>query len=485
MKTVKDRRLVAAALLLCCGFVGRAHAEDWLQFRNTGRSASTPEREWVAEWPAGGPPRAWTVEVGVGNGTAVVRGDRACIIGAFELAEVPDLDDFSPPGMPSGLKKQCKYREVLTCIRVSTGEVLWRRTIQEPVFSNYNGPHSTPAIDPQTDRVYAHGVLGDLACFEGETGEPVWHRELMEDPGIVTVKYGLSSSPLITHGKVYIHARFQREERRQSVAVLAFDKATGADAWTAEYPIGGQNSWSSAVLATIEDKPTILSHLGEAVVGLDPETGEEYWQFNYLEMFPELKKARVFSSEVWPLVVAPNTIVDRCWNDVPPRDSENRANCSHGRVVCFRIENGKPVLLWENLDIAPYWNGLTFHDGLLLLDDNKEPARKYEYARGQMTCVDAQTGEILWMTKDWPLPGVKEKNPKWKNNHTFNHVRAGDRIILSDGIEVISGRVTREGFERIAGFEFDSSHFTQMSLANSRLYIHSGKNLVCFDLSPG
>src|SRR6478735_8864107 len=50
------------------------------------------------------------------------------------------------------------------------------------------------------------GALGQLVCLDGETGKPIWSRDIVEENAAQLPQWGKSGSPLIHDGAVIVSA---------------------------------------------------------------------------------------------------------------------------------------------------------------------------------------------------------------------------------------------------------------------------------------
>ena len=126
--------------------------------------------------------------------------------------------------------------ERLVALDEETGAVLWTwewpatyRNIV-PVFAT--GPRAMPTVDG--DRVYILGAAGMLSCFDTASGDLIWQIDTVADYGVTVPVYGVAHSPLV-EGELLITLLGGEPD----AMVVAFDKATGAEAGRARYELGG------------------------------------------------------------------------------------------------------------------------------------------------------------------------------------------------------------------------------------------------------
>ena len=198
-------------------------AADWPHWRGPARSGISDEASgwtgeaWLAEKPV------WTSNVGAGASSPLVVGDRV-----FTL------------GYESG-------KDVLRCSGAKDGKPLWAVSYKCPKYGRfhigdegfYSGPSSTPEYDPASGYLYTLSVDGDLNCWDSKAeGKKVWGRNLYGDykaerrPKLARGEqrdYGYTSASLV-HGD-WLLVEVGSAKRG---SVIAFDKATGKEAWASE-----------------------------------------------------------------------------------------------------------------------------------------------------------------------------------------------------------------------------------------------------------
>jgi outer membrane protein assembly factor BamB len=388
-------------------------------------------------------------------------------------APVGDLRGQTPRELRG---KRAKYREVLSAVDTATGKIVWQHQLHDHYIPQHRGPHSTPSVEGR--HVYAYGGLGVLACVYADTGEEVWRRDLPAELDTKVKKYGTTGSPTVYADRVIVIAW----RGRAGVGVYAFDKRTGQDAWQRLYDIGGQCPHSSPVLGEVDGRMTVICHLGEAVVGLDPTSGQPLWKLDYMQALPDCAGGRCYSSESWPVVLDDGLIVDRLWNDIPG-PGENRAAGSRGRVVAFRVEDGKPRVIWENTDVSPYYLGIQPWGGSLNFFDNKHDSKSYQWDRGNLTCLEASTGKTLWQSRHWALP-ARDEARSYRRGPCITLTVADGKMLINDGIHIVLGRCSPERFERLDAFVADHTPWASPVISNGRLYLRAGTELLCYDLRP-
>ena len=74
------RRTPSRAAFLCILLGTTLAADDWPQWLGPFRDGTSRERGWLKDWPAEGPPRRWTKEIGSGYSSITISRGRLCLL---------------------------------------------------------------------------------------------------------------------------------------------------------------------------------------------------------------------------------------------------------------------------------------------------------------------------------------------------------------------------------------------------------------------
>ena len=156
-----------------------------------------------------------------------------------------------------------------------TGRELWRRDVVptrvEEVHPSLGSPASATPVTDGT-RVYAYFGSAGLVAFDAATGAEAWRHPLP----LTQTEYGASSSPVLV-GDLLV----QLSDQDGGSFLLAVDKRTGRQAWRVERPemrrgFGTPLVWEHHGRTDLVVPGTIW------LKGLDPRTGDERWQVSGL-----------------------------------------------------------------------------------------------------------------------------------------------------------------------------------------------------------
>jgi len=174
------------------------------------------------------------------------------------------------------------HRRTLICFERSTGQQLWQSGTDaielEPTHETNPYCSASPVTDGETV-IVSFGAAG-LYAYDFE-GHEKWHRDLGPQKHI----WGNAASPVIYQDLCILN--FGPGERTFLVAV---DKKIGKTVWQLDQPGGdsgqkkpGQDkdvwigSWTTPVIAHIDDHDELLMSFPSRLVSLEPRTGKEQW----------------------------------------------------------------------------------------------------------------------------------------------------------------------------------------------------------------
>ena len=342
-----------APTLLALTCLAPPPAGDWpglLGPNRDGRAELPLPDRWPEELPV-----AWSVEVGGGYAGPVVAAGRA-----YQHARRGG-------------------EEVLVCLDAATGAAVWQRAwpvafAASPGGERHGpGPKATPAVGG--GRIYTHSITGALRAWDAATGELTWERNAADrfPPG--RPNWGATASPLYLSDlpgdgdRVYLHVGTD-----DAGALTAFDAATGETVW--ELP-GAGASYSSPIAAAFGGVRQVVDWDHEAVVGADEATGAKLWSFPLAHVGGDQNMPTPVGWNGLVIVGAENRGV-RALRPVEPDD----AGGGWGVREVWRQDAVDANMSTPGICPGPDGGGLLY--GFT------------SYRAGQLFCLDAATGEILW-----------------------------------------------------------------------------------------
>ena len=229
-----------------------APASNWPQFQGPDRTGVSPETGLAKEWPAEGPKTLWALPLQEGfGGPAIYDGE----------VYVLDREDDA--------------RDVLRCLSLDTGEVLWTVAYDSPGSTSHDGSRTTPTVT--ATHVYTVGLMGNFTCYDRATKKIAWQKDLQADFHSGLPNWGFSQSPVLYEDMVIV------APQAKDAFVTAYNQKTGEQIWAS--PTLGSGGYSSPVIAKLdgEDQVVMVSGPGRetgTVAGLSLKDGSILWIYN-------------------------------------------------------------------------------------------------------------------------------------------------------------------------------------------------------------
>jgi outer membrane protein assembly factor BamB len=441
-----SRRLYLAAITLL-GSTLPLLAEDWPQWMGAKRDAVWTESGVMQTFPKDGPKVLWRTPIGGGYAGPSVVGDRVY---------VPDYvtkDDILKENFERKIKLTGQER--LLCLDAKTGKEIWKHEYaREYTISYPNGPRCTPTV--QDGFVYALGAEGDLWCGDAATGKEVWSKNLPKEYATKTPMWGYSGHPLI-HKNMLICT-----VGGEGSTVVAFDKATGKEIWRSLS--AKEIGYAPPTLLEVAGKPVLVIWHGEAVVGLEPDTGKK----------------------LWSVAIAPRYAM----SIMAPRLDGNVlfAGAVFGSAVGIQMGEKEPTA-------TELWRGpATMKDkGLYPMNMTPFVEKGVMYGvdqPGQLRAVKIATGERLW--ESWrPVTGKDESAAVFCG--TAFLVKNADRFwMFNENGELVIAKLSPEKYEEIGRAKLIEPTgvysgrkvvWTHPAFANKCAYIRNDKEIIAVSLS--
>ena len=374
-------------------------AEDWPQWRGVGRDGSWVETGIVERFPDTGLDVTWRVAVRGGFAGPAVADGRVFV-----------LDYEETPG-----SRTMDGTERLLTLDEHTGAVLWSHewpaAYRNIHWKFSNGPRTPPTIDG--DRVYVLGAAGMISALDTETGALVWQVDTPAVYDSTVPVYGVSHAPLV-EGDVLIAVVGGEPDAK----IVGFDKATGDELWRA-LDMTSETGYSSPIVVDAGGVRQLIFWHATALTSLNPETGETYWEQEFLNT-GGLSIGTPVRSGSYLLI------------------SQFRTGS-----MMMRLNNDRPTatMLWKGQSRSELPH-LT--DGLHAMMSTPVIIGDYLYgvdSYGELRGLDATTGERLWQSDGVTAQG---------RFGTAYFVRNGDRyFVTNDSGELVIARFTPEGYQEI------------------------------------
>ncbi len=406
------RLILTSSLFLAT--VSTVLAADWPQWLGPNRNGASAEK--VAAWKDA-PKVAWHNPVGEGHSSPVVAGDRVFLHSKGE-----------------------GNVEVVACYEAGSGKEIWTKSYKRGEFtSDFGaGPRATPAVAGK--HVFTFGVTGILSCWEVEKGALAWQVDTLKDFKGSNLKFGMSASPLVEDGKVFVNVG------AKGASIVAFEEDTGKVAWKC---LDDGASYSSPIALGEGKERQVVFFTAAGLVSLKPADGSVLWKFPLVD--------DLFESSTTPVVAGEGLLA---------------SSITYGSVlVKLGTEDSKPTAskVWRNEKLTSYFTTpmVVGKDQLYMVTGIPIPG----LARADLQCVDLKTGKSLWK---------REKVGKF---HACL-LRTGDDklLLLEEGGSLVLVEPNREKFVELARSKVCGETWAHPALANGKLYVRDAKELICLEL---
>lgn len=376
----------------------------------------------------------WRYEMpGPGGASPVVFGDKL-----FTTSVVDETDGLS-----------------LICLGTD-GQLQWQVELKgknrNVRMDQANSASASPCTDGQ--HVWATTAAGFLQCFDMQ-GNEVWSRDLQDAYGEFQIQFGMSSTPVLFDGKLYlqlIHGRMRDRSSTSEGTVVAMDASSGDEIWAQQRKTDGyaenKHSYASPTIVHDGEHSCLVTHGGDYAIGHSLEDGKELWRCGGLN-----PKGSGYNPYL--RFVASPVFADGCL--VIPSAKNGPVFAMNASLKGDVTEDGD-AFQWKLTQGTPDVATPLVHNGLVFL------ARE----NGVLLCVDAKTGEEVY-----------EKR-MYADRHRSTPVYADGKIYLvaRDGtVLVVAGDRTGEVLARN---ELDEDAKSSPAIAGGRIYIRTEEALYCF-----
>lgn len=384
---------------------------DWNQFRGPNRDNLSEETGLADSWPDGGPELLQTI-TGIGEGYASVS-----LVG--ELM-------YTMGNVDGG--------EQIIALNRKTGEIVWKaRNGDEYREGQGNGPRGTPTA--VNGMVYALGGNGDLSCVNANSGEVIWHVNILKEFGGGNITWGISESVLIDDGNVIC------SPGGKDATVVALNAKTGKVVWKSLVPEQPQASYASPVVATIGKVKQYVIFTSKGICGVRAKDGEPLWGQN--------QSSNGTANCATPLV-SNNYVFSSSDYGTGAELVELKAQGNNVKA--------KPVYFTKNMK--------NHHGGMVLLD-----GYVYGSSGDLLSCVDFKTGKPTWREH-----GMKGSVVYADKKIVFRNEQGPVLLLAADS----------EEFKQLGRFEqpdrSDRPAWAHPVIADGKLYLRDQDKLLVYSM---
>ncbi|MEX0715796.1 MAG: PQQ-binding-like beta-propeller repeat protein [Planctomycetaceae bacterium] len=408
-------------------------ADDWPQWRGPARDGAWNETGLIERFDGPEVPIRWRMPIASGYSGPTVADGRVYV-----------TDRLVEP----------KPLERVHCFDAETGRALWRHEY-EAAYDGIGytaGPRASVLVND--GRAYSLGAAGHLHCFDAAEGRVLWRKDLREEYKVRMPDWGITAAPVVEGDRLIVMIG------GEDACVVAFDRRTGEERWTA---LSDRATYSAPIVIDQAGRRVLVCWAAERIVGLDPATGKLHWEFP-------------FHWEKWPIAIA--------------------TPVAHGDLLLFsEVHKGTLLLrtLADRLAVEEVWHQRAEDDGdapaLHCLMSTPFIRDGHIYAADKeavLRCLDLEAGRHLWEDES---AGPRQR---WGTIHL---VRNADRVWLFNELgELIIARLTPRGYDEISRAKLIAPTTDQLrrregvtwshpAFADRHVYARNDKELVCGDLS--
>jgi outer membrane protein assembly factor BamB len=330
-------------------------------------------------------------------------------------------------------QEQRGEHDVVVCMDAASGGEIWSHAesgrFWDPLSSA--GPRATPTFD--RGRIYAQGATGTLLCLDAASGQKIWSRDILVDANAKMPDWGVSSSPLVSHGVVVVYATGHGGK-----GLMGYRCENGELAWTVN---AGMYSYSSAHAANIGGQEQVLFISDKGMVSVEPAGGKVLWEYAAPGQPPR---------SLQPLMMGDGKIL-----------VHNGLETATDLIEVARNGDGYAATkVWSTKNLKPSFNDYVLHNRYV-----------YGFDNTVFSCVDAKTGER-----------------KWRKGHygTGQALLLADQsvlLVLSDRGKVVLVAAKPESFEELGQFSaIEGKTWNHPAIAQGRLYVRNSQEIACYEL---
>lgn len=333
---MKKTILVAAVITVV--ILAKATAET-PRFRGPEGDGKFTATGLLKEWPADGPPVAWTVEgLGGGYSSASVVDGKIYVTGM-----TPDQQ-----GHLYSIDLQGKL----------LGKITYGPETQD---EQATGPRATPTIDG--DRAYLLSGLGVVYAIDLAKGSVLWQVNILERFGAENITWTFAESVLLDGDKIICTPGGAKG------VVVALNKMTGETLW-AMTELQDKASYCAPGIITHNGRRILVTMTAGNVLGMEPETGKLLWSHPHK--------------------------TDYDIHAVTPVYGNGLVYYTSG----YGSGGGALELSEDGSTVTQKWTDKTLdcqHHGVVLLDGY---IYGVAHKSRDMVCLELATGKVMWTSRD-------------------------------------------------------------------------------------
>jgi len=418
-------RTLAVLLLLLAPFT--VQADNWPQWRGSKGDGISTEQDLPVQWTRN-EGVAWKLELpGRGGATPVIWEERIFV------TSVDDDDNL-----------------LLLCINTD-GKQKWKQVVSSGnrIVRGDEGDSASPSPCTDGKHVWAFFTNGVLACYTVD-GAFAWKADLQQRFGKFSIQFGLTSTPLLDNGRLYLQLiHGEGNPKTQEAKVVCLDAVSGETIWqvgrTSDGRDENEHSYASAVLYRSDKAEFLITHGNDYTIGHSLATGEELWRLGGLNPKGSYEPTLRFVAS--PVAVPGYIVV--------PTAKGRGVYCLKGDELEGDVTDDAAAFWWKRESETPDVPSPLIQGGLVyLLREN-----------GNLMCVDAKSGKLYYNERT--TPDRHRASPVYADGHLYTCARNGKVSVIKTGKELEVESVNDVGEEISAS----------PAIANGRIYLRTFKSL--------
>lgn len=428
---------------------------DWPAWRGPNGNGIGSAENLPVEWTVDSNV-SWKVKLPAWSGASpIVVGDKVFVVSPSKQDAPPPAEPAPagrgrrpapPPGMGPGGQEI-----VLFCLSKKDGSIQWKSKLDEGNKIEFKQNMSSPSPVSDGETIWVVTGNGIVSAVDMK-GKLRWQYDIQESHYKLGLLAGYASSPVLYENKLIIQVLHGMRTDDPSY-LLALDKKTGKKLWYVERETDAihesPDAYTTPALSETKDGIQLVITGGDYVTGHDPDTGKEIWRAAGLNP----QKARNY--RIVPSPVAYDGMIY-----APTRKKP---------LLALRVGGKGDVteshLVWKyekpagSPDVpTPICDGTYFY----MVEDF-----------GQITCLDAKTGEVIWGPETTGL-GRVSSSPVLADGKIFITAEDSETAVVQAGPE----------FKLLGKSELDGSFtLSTPAVSGNQLFIRTGAFL--YSISEG
>ncbi len=415
---MKIKSLPFICIILLSGITKAQDISEWREENRTGVSAETG---LLKSWPAEGPTLLWS-----NNG--LTKGNSSVSFGKNTLY-ITGTDDSN---------------DILYALDMN-GKMLWQAVMGRAWTESYPESRATPTVEGNF--VYTCSGYGDLACFDGTTGKPVWTSKASEMNKGTYGKWGIAEALLIDGDKIYY------SPGGPETMTIAMNKKTGEIIWRSA-SMDDKPGYVSPILIHYAGIKMLINVSMDHVFAIDVSNGKVLWQIAHEQSGdPNMRR--------WELIKCTTPLYKDGMVYVT-------GGYDTGGIMVKMAEDGQSAtVVWTDQVLDDH------HGGVVQLGGYIYGSNWINNGNGNWVCIEWSTGKKMW-------------EERWNNKGSI--IAAEGMLYIYDEKNGNVGLVNAnpEKFDLVSSFKITQGStgpfWAHPVIHNGILYIRHNNALMAYDI---